>query len=155
MPAFTSGTKIFFNQTSAPTGWTKLTSVDDYTLRLVSGATGGNTGGSNSFTTVMVDGTWPATVSSVTGTMVATLADLPAHTHTFNYETRNFANPVRYTAPGSSYLYTIPTSTFTTTNGPAGSGTPHSHGFLATGGITGGPTGFAVKYVDFILCSKN
>ena len=35
--AFASGTKMLFNQTSAPTGWTKVTSSNDVALRVVSG----------------------------------------------------------------------------------------------------------------------
>ena len=47
-----SGTRMLFQQTSAPTGWTKVTSgVDNRALRLVSGTAG--TGGSNSFTCLL------------------------------------------------------------------------------------------------------
>ena len=46
--AFPSGTKMLFQQTSAPTGWTKVTSgVDNKALRVVSGTVG--SGGSNAF----------------------------------------------------------------------------------------------------------
>ena len=46
--AFPSGTKMLFQQTSAPTGWTKVTSgVDNKALRVVSGAAG--SGGTNQF----------------------------------------------------------------------------------------------------------
>ncbi len=46
--AFPSGTKMIFQQTSAPTGWTKVTSsVDNKALRVVSGSAG--SGGSNAF----------------------------------------------------------------------------------------------------------
>ena len=47
--AFPSGTKMLFQQTSAPTGWTKVTSgVNNKALRVVSGTAG--SGGSNAFT---------------------------------------------------------------------------------------------------------
>ena len=47
--AFPSGTKMLFQQTSAPTGWTKITSsVDNKALRLVSGSVG--SGGNATFT---------------------------------------------------------------------------------------------------------
>ncbi len=46
--AFPSGTKMLFQQTSAPTGWTKVTSgVDNKALRVVSGSA--SSGGSNAF----------------------------------------------------------------------------------------------------------
>ena len=50
--AFPSGTKMLFNQTSAPTGWTKVTSnVDNRALRVVSGTVG--SGGTNAFTNTL------------------------------------------------------------------------------------------------------
>jgi len=49
---FPSGTKMIFQQTSAPTGWTKVTSsVDNKALRVVSGTAG--SGGSNAFTNTL------------------------------------------------------------------------------------------------------
>ena len=46
---FPTGTKMLFQQTSAPTGWTKVTSgVNNKALRVVSGTAG--SGGSNAFT---------------------------------------------------------------------------------------------------------
>ena len=48
---FPSGTKMLFQQTSAPTGWTKVTSgVNNKALRVVSGSAG--SGGNVAFTTV-------------------------------------------------------------------------------------------------------
>src|SRR5262245_8509243 len=44
---FPSGTHMIFQQTSAPTGWTKITSVDDTALRVVNGTAG--SGGSAGF----------------------------------------------------------------------------------------------------------
>ena len=47
---FPSGTKMIFQQTSAPTGWTKVTSsVNNKALRVVSGTA--SSGGTNAFTT--------------------------------------------------------------------------------------------------------
>ena len=49
---FASGTKMLFQQTSAPTGWTKITSgVNNKALRVVSGTAG--SGGSNAFTNTL------------------------------------------------------------------------------------------------------
>ena len=49
---FPSGTKMLFQQTSAPTGWTKVTSgVDNKALRVVSGTAG--SGGSNAFSNTL------------------------------------------------------------------------------------------------------
>ena len=46
---FPSGTSMLFQQTSAPTGWTKQTTHNDKALRIVTGSVG--TGGSVAFST--------------------------------------------------------------------------------------------------------
>ena len=69
--AFASGTKMIFNQTSAPTGWTKVTgSGDDTALRVTTGTVG--TGGSVAFET--------AFASQSVGTTSITIAQLPTGT---------------------------------------------------------------------------
>jgi len=50
-PSIPSGAKVLFYQSTAPTGWTKVTDHDNKALRVVSG-TGGGSGGSSSFTSV-------------------------------------------------------------------------------------------------------
>jgi len=47
-----SGTTMLFCQTSAPIGWTQNVNVNDGLLRVVNGATGGQVGGANGFSTV-------------------------------------------------------------------------------------------------------
>ena len=44
------GSTMVFVQAAAPTGWTQVTTYNDYALRIVSGATG--TGGSVNFSSV-------------------------------------------------------------------------------------------------------
>ena len=58
-----SGTKMIFNQTSAPTGWTKVTSSNDVALRVVSGTVG--TGGTVAFETAFASQTIPVHELSV------------------------------------------------------------------------------------------
>jgi hypothetical protein len=72
--AFPSGTKMLFQQTSAPTGWTKDTTHDNKALRVVSGTAG--SGGSVNFTT--------AFGSQNVGATALTSAQIPGHTHTFS-----------------------------------------------------------------------
>ena len=48
---FPTGTKMLFQQTSAPTGWTKVTTHNNKALRVVSGTAG--SGGSNAFTNTL------------------------------------------------------------------------------------------------------
>lgn len=68
------GTIMLFNQTSAPTGWTKLTDQDNKGLRVVSGAVG--TGGSVSFTTVFS--------TTATNSYTLSTTEIPAHTHSLS-----------------------------------------------------------------------
>ena len=71
-----SGTKMLFAQATAPAGWTKDTTHNDKSLRVVSG-TGGGSGGSVSFSTVF--GRTAVDASSLS------IAQLAAHTHTMAY----------------------------------------------------------------------
>jgi hypothetical protein len=93
--AFPQGTSMLFQQTSAPTGWTKQTTHNDKALRIISGTVG--TGGSVAFSTALGAG---ATVAggSVTGNPTNNLAvsvsgnisdttlsinQIPSHTHQY------------------------------------------------------------------------
>src|SRR5574343_1098734 len=70
-PTFPAGTRMLFQQSTAPTGWTKDTTVNDKALRVVSGAVG--SGGSVAFSTLFgrtaTDGT------------TLTVAQMPGHGH--------------------------------------------------------------------------
>ena len=67
---FPSGTSMLFQQTAAPTGWTKQTTHNDKGLRLTSGTVG--TGGSVAFTTAFA--TPAVSLGSVTGNPGSNLA---------------------------------------------------------------------------------
>ncbi len=63
--AFPSGTKMLFQQTAAPTGWTKVTSgVDNKALRVVSGTAG--SGGSNAFSNTLASRSITANAANAT-----------------------------------------------------------------------------------------
>lgn len=102
---FPSGTLMLFQQTAAPTGWTKQTTHNNKALRVVSGAAG--SGGSTAFTSVFTSRTPAGTVSgtnsggsnanttvtgSVSGTNsggavanhTLTTAQIPSHNHTID-----------------------------------------------------------------------
>ncbi len=68
--SFDSGTVMLFQQTTAPTGWTKQTTHDDKALRIVSGTVG--SGGATAFSAVM-NGSVDATT--------LTVAQMPSHVH--------------------------------------------------------------------------
>lgn len=69
--SFPSGTRMLFQQSTAPTGWTKDATLNDRALRVVSGAvgSGGVTGFSSIFSRTTVDST----------TLVA--SQMPSHAH--------------------------------------------------------------------------
>jgi hypothetical protein len=73
---FPSGTLMLFQQTAAPTGWTKQTTHNDKALRVVSGTAG--SGGSSAFSTVF----------GLTATQAHTLtqSEMPSHTHSRSYQ---------------------------------------------------------------------
>jgi hypothetical protein len=160
-PDVPSGTVMPFFQPTAPTGWTKQSTYDDYAIRVVSGvggATGGNLPFSQVFTNVPITGTVSVTGISVAGNVGATslsVAQIGAHTHTV--KARGSPSPVSFQPegnPGTTALNPPVTSS------SAGSGQGHTHSFggTAAGGnatFTSSGVPLAVRYVDCILCTKN
>lgn len=157
MPAFVRNTKTFFNQTAAPTGWTKDTaSQDDYTLCVTSGTIGGLLHGLNPVTTALTDSRWDATITDLSGSVAPAVADLPSHRHTFAYSTIISTGTIMISYPSNPLTgQYLATSMGTTTSGTSTGTGVHSHGIqVGSGTVVGNPTGFAVKYIDFILASK-
>lgn len=164
MATFPTGTKTFFNQASAPTGWTKSTTDTDYTLRIVSGATGGTITNTLGFSTGMVDTALSASVPTVNTSVTSDLADLPAHTHTYTtaYGTSWMAYSFQDYPGGARYPYfTTPLQPaapgYAATSGSAGTGIAHTHALTvgASSFTTASTASLSVKYLDFILASKN
>jgi hypothetical protein len=124
-PAFPSGTRMSFNQTAAPTGWTKDTTaaINDSILRLVTGSV--SSGGSVAFST------WNS--SGTTGAYTLATADIPSHTHTAMSITS-----------GAVSTATAGQSAGNNTTGSTGGGGSHSHSLSNN-----------IKYYDFIIASKD
>ena len=130
--AFPSGTKMLFNQTAAPTGWTKdTTNNDNSAIRVVTGSVG--TGGSDGFTTTF--GTGKATAGHQ-----LTVAEMPSHNHPI--ATAGGNNYPYIKAAGQSF-YTNTTDSTAIKN--TGGDQPHSHNL----------SGFDLKYVDVIVATHN
>ena len=143
--AFASGTAMLFVQTSAPTGWTKSTSHDDKTLRVVSGAA--SSGGSTAFTSVFASRTPAGTVGSTT----LTESQIPSHAHQYS-NVFSLANSYStFTIVTSSVVSTSSSTSLTRPVGVnnTGGGGSHNHGF------TGTAMDFAVQYVDVIIATKD
>lgn len=134
---FRSGTTLLFYQAAAPLGWTKLTSQNDKALRVVSGS-GGVSGGTNAFSTVMAQ--------SVVGSSSLSIAQLPSHGHNPNL---GLSFITWYNATGHNYpLPNGAASLEVEVSGgvPASTGSGSTHNHTIT---------MAMQYIDVILASKN
>ena len=134
--AFVAGTRMSFQQTAAPTGWTKDTTaaIDDSMLRFVTGSA--SSGGSVAFST------WAATTTA--GATTLTTPQIPSHSHRV-YNAFGVPQLFGPAVPGQTLIFTssspAPTNGFTEGTGGGGS---HNH-----------PLSQNLKYYDFIIASKN
>jgi len=148
------GSLVTFQQTSAPTSWTKQTTHDNKALRVVSGTA--TPGGSTAFTSVFASRTPAGSVSvSVSGGTVnnttLTTPQIPSHSHSSGCVNSTNA------APFSPSFGSITNGVQSQTGLNGGDGA-HSHPFSvgsASGSFSGTALDFAVAYVDIIICSKN
>jgi microcystin-dependent protein len=150
-PEFPAGTRMLFQQTAAPTGWTKDVTHNNKALRLVSGTVG--TGGSVAFTTAFAS----QSVAGAVGNTALTIAQMPLHGHPFR--TSNESSSTSKTNGGlmmddgtnvNNPAYTgTPTATAGQQIGGTGGGEAHTHTF------TGTAINLAVQYVDFIIAEKD
>jgi hypothetical protein len=156
---FPSGTLMLFQQTAAPTGWTKQTTHNDKTLRVVSG--NASSGGTTAFTSVFASRTPSGSVSgsnsggSVANTTLST-TQIPSHDHTLslteaddNNHSGNGNNSAANADAGINGSCTV--------SATGGSGA-HNHSFTNpswSGSFTGSSMDFNVQYVDLIIASKD
>ncbi len=169
---FPSGTRLLFNQTSAPTGWTKDTTaaLNDTILRIVTGTVG--SGGSTAFSTF--------NAQTATASYTLASADIPAHTHavtdgghTHGVTDGGHAHVMQKYTTGSASADN-PNTGASNKNATVGAWSPSISVASSTTGIsinsgttgitlanTGGGGGHAhgittnIKYNDVIIASKN
>lgn len=148
---FTSGTRMIFQQTSAPTGWTKVTSgIDNHALRVVTGSAG--SGGANAFTTAFNDAqttenaglhNHDITVNNHT----LNISRMPSHSHQLQ--------EARYgVAPGglNGLAFTGGFRGLTNTGGSQA----HNHGASsANAGVHNHTFNLDVQYLDVIVAEKD
>lgn len=121
-------TRAFFQQTAAPTGWTKVTSgIDDRALRVTTGDV--TTGGSSGFTSIFTD-------ERSTGGTALTIAQMPAHAHSATVHGGS-------NGPGL-FRSSTSVSPSTATTQSAGGGQPHDHDM-----------DLGVRYIDTIVAVKD
>ena len=144
---FPTGTAMLFQQTAAPTGWTKSTTYNDYAIRIVNGTA--STGGSTAFSTVFSNQTPTINVSGLSaGATTLSTTQMPSHTH--NYQTYNgdsgtwSAGAGLINNSGSNPLITVSST---------GGGGSHTHSI--SGSATSSAVTLAVQYVDHIIATKN
>jgi microcystin-dependent protein len=87
--SFPTGTRMLFQQTTAPIGWTKVTdsAANNKALRIVTGTAG--SGGTQNFTTAFATGRATTSAGDHSHTITVsnhtlTTAQIPSHTHTFS-----------------------------------------------------------------------
>ncbi len=128
--AFSAGTLMLFQQTAAPTGWTKETTHNNKSLRVVTGSV--SSGGATAFTSVFGSG-------KTTGAHELSIAEMPAHTHVVYADQRaDYSNDLdqRGVKPSSSSANADTSST--------GGGGTHTH-----------TLSLDLQYVDMIIAIKD
>jgi hypothetical protein len=154
--AFPTGTRMSFQQTAAPTGWTKDTTaaIDNSAMRLVTGSV--VNGGSVNFTTAFASQTptGSVTITAVSGTAGATTLttpQIPSHTHPITGKQQiSGGNPITPVV-GAGIGNTSNSAT-----DAAGGGGSHDHPFSFSSGsgtFSGSAINLAVKYYDFIIAT--
>jgi hypothetical protein len=183
-PEFASGTRMTFNQTNAPTGWTKSTSVDNAGFRLVSGSV--SSGGSVDFSTAFASQTptGSVSISSISGSAGATtlsIPQIPSHNHpgpgggcsnpivlSANYSTNpsGSGDPAKNVfAQGGGGAHSHPFSFSSGSGTFSGSSatvvqnshnhTQDAHNHTASSSFTGNAINLAVQYIDVIRATKD
>lgn len=171
-----SGTKMLFQQSTAPTGWTKdTTNYNDHTIRVVTGTA--SSGGTNALSTLdaTASGTINSSISGSTAGHAIQISQMPAHRHYVfanvvgnldsggagNIGTGNFAAYGNASFGSGDEKYSI-VATGTEANvglsSSTGSTQTHSHGagsLAVTSTFTGSANALDVQYVDVIIATKD
>ena len=154
---FPSGTSMLFQQTSAPTGWTKQTTHNDKALRIVSGTVG--TGGSSAFSTAFAtpsvaggavsgsptsnltvgSGNLGVSISGNINNHTLSTSQIPAHAHNFSFVKKNNTQGYTNGNPHGQVQAVYGGNANKSTNNTGGNG-GHSHGHNLSGNMSGNPS---------------
>ena len=153
-----AGSRMLFQQTAAPTGWTKETSSNNVALRVVSGTVG--TGGTVAFTTAFKPFT--VAISGNTGNKAAggtvanhTLSNARIPSHTHSYTIRSGYQNSQLGKGTNNILGTNNANT-----GASGGSQAHNHGFTGSNhnhsfSGSSAAVNVDVQYVDVIIATKS
>jgi hypothetical protein len=136
-PTFPAGTRMLFQQSTAPTGWTKDVSINDRALRVVSGAVG--LGGSVNFSTLFA--------RTAVDSMTLVASQMPSHAHSTYINSSLYAADIQGLHVTNDSMDTTlirlssALSVQTTSQGGNGS---HTHGL-----------DLRLAYVDVIIARKD
>ena len=134
---FPSGTRMAFQQTSAPTGWTKDTTaaINDSVLRLVTGSV--SSGGSTAFSTFNGQTTVGATTLST--------SQIPSHQHrAMSLYNGDYLYAPAETLTGATWVSFGGSASRNAHTGSEGGGGSHNHSITT-----------AIKYYDFIIATAD
>ncbi len=178
---FPAGTTMLFQQTTPPTGWTKDTTHNDKSLRVVSGSV--SSGGASAFSSVFGSG-------KATGAHALSVSEMPSHDHSGNTgnqsanhtHNQNITTGNQNASHTHSYNKTANSALFTsgatnalknTTNANTGNqntshthndnftsanqSVNHTHALSAEGGAAGHAhtESLDLHYVDVIIATKD
>lgn len=158
-----AGTVCLFYRSTAPTGWTTLTSHNDKMLRIVTigSGSGGGFGGTNSFSNTFanrgISANGNAFISGLSvGATTLDVNTIPVHAHPANSGgtvSSGRYNPGAPGFPGSRSIQVAPGNT-TGNNGNSGS---HAHpaGYSSAPAVWSTNIDMRLGYIDIILCSFN
>jgi hypothetical protein len=171
--SFPSGTAMLFQQTSAPTGWTKQTTHNDKALRVVSGTA--SSGGSSAFSTAFASpsvsgsiggepsvGNLAVSISGGISGHTLSTTEMPSHRHGNGRVSANTAYPQGGASGGTGYFNASTAALMSLTGGSES----HTHGHSLSGSVNGAPSAgnlsissataaINVQYVDLIIATKD
>ena len=158
-PSIPSTAITKFAMTSAPVGWTQITSYNDHALRVTSGTA--STGGTAPYTTAFSSKT-ASGVNNISLATTGTAAPSQTHNHTAGASgvTGHYsAISSRPGQPGTTPMWIWPGATNTYQTGSNGSGATHSHTVSVPAAVnspvTGSTLNFSLRYVDVIIAQRN
>ncbi len=152
---FAQSSRSLMFRSSAPTGWSQITSHNNKAFRVVSG-TGAGSGGSNGFTSAFasrnVSGNAPVSTSFNLGNTSLSTNTTASHSHSYNGG-GNSAN-AEGAAPSGNVAVASPGGP---SSGNQGSTSGHNHGTNSNsgGGSVSANQSFAVQYVNVIICNHS
>lgn len=163
--SFPRGTRMLFQQSTAPAGWTKDAALNDKALRVTSGPVGrgGSKGFAATFGQPRVSGSVSSSISGRTGGHRLSVGEMPSHTHGWSGSVGLEVGSHDSTSyPGtfvvSRHARFAGRPGLTGSNAHTGGNQPHSHAadsLRVSSAFTGNALDLRLAYVDVIVAVKD